>query len=70
MFEKVQKVIAEYKEMPTEEIQETTTFEELDLDSLDMVELIMQIEEKMGISVEIDEELKTVGDVVRHIEKA
>ncbi len=70
MFEKVQKVIAEYKEMPTEEIQETTTFEELDLDSLDMVELIMQIEEEMGISVEIDEELKTVGDVVRHIEKA
>lgn len=70
MFEKVQKVIAGYKEMPTEEIQETTTFEELDLDSLDMVELIMQIEEEMGISVEIDEELKTVGDVVRHIEKA
>lgn len=70
MFEKVQKVIAEYKEMPVEDIKMETRFEDLDLDSLDMVELIMQIEEELGISVEMNEELKTVGDVVRFIENA
>lgn len=68
MFEKVRKVICEFKDFKEEEVTMDTEFEELGLDSLDMVELIMQIEEEMGITVEMNEDLKTVRDVVNELE--
>ncbi len=68
MFEKVRKVICEFKDFKEEEVTMDTEFEELGLDSLDMVELVMQIEEEMGITVEMNEDLKTVRDVVNELE--
>ncbi len=68
MFEKVRKVICEFKDLKEEEVTMDTEFEELGLDSLDMVELVMQIEEEMGITVEMNEDLKTVRDVVNELE--
>ncbi len=44
-----------------------TTWEELDVDSLDLVELVQSLEDEYGIRID-DEELKpvkTVGDAVR-----
>lgn len=45
--------------------------EDLNADSLDLTELIMTFEERFGceISEEQAEKLKTVGDVVKYIEK-
>lgn len=45
--------------------------EDLNADSLDLTELIMTFEERFGceISEEEAEKLKTVGDVVKYIEK-
>lgn len=68
VFEKVAQEIAEYKEMEASEITMESSFEELGLDSLDMVELIMKLEESLDIQLEMDESLKTVGDVVGAIE--
>ena len=50
---------------------EKSFVEDLNADSLDLTELIMTFEEKFGfeISEEEAEKLKTVGDVVKHIEK-
>ncbi len=70
IFEKVAKVIAEYKEMDINEIKLESTFEELNLDSLDTVELVMKLEDELGVTIEMDENLKTVNDVVKAIEKA
>lgn len=70
IFEKVAKVIAEYKEMDVNEIKLESTFEELNLDSLDTVELVMKLEDELGVTIEMDENLKTVSDVVKAIEKA
>ena len=70
IIEKVAKVIAEYKEIDVSEIKLESTFEELNLDSLDTVELVMKLEDELGVSIEMDENLKTVEDVVREIEKA
>lgn len=70
IFEKVAKVIAEYKEIDVSEIKLESTFEELNLDSLDTVELVMKLEDELGVSIEMDENLKTVEDVIREIEKA
>lgn len=44
-----------------------TTWEELDVDSLDLVELVQSLEDEYGVRIE-DEQLKgvkTVGDAVR-----
>jgi acyl carrier protein len=44
--------------------------DDLNMDSLDMVELIMALEEAMGIQIKDEDvkELKTVGDVVKFLE--
>lgn len=68
VFEKVAQAIAQYKEMDAAEIKMESSFEELGLDSLDMVELIMELEESLDIQLEMDESLKTVGDVVQAVE--
>lgn len=68
VFEKVAQEIADYKEIGVEEIKMESTFEELGLDSLDMVELIMKLEDALDVQLEMSEDLKTVGDVVKVIE--
>lgn len=70
IFEKVKGLISEQLSVDEEEITMDTTFEDLDADSLDIVELVMAIEEEfsLDISDEEVEEIKTVGDVVRYIE--
>ncbi|HZK24931.1 MAG TPA: acyl carrier protein [Oscillospiraceae bacterium] len=47
-----------------------TSFEELDADSLDIVELVMAIEEEFSLEISDEEveNIKSVGDVVRYIE--
>lgn len=54
------------------EIDENTRFiEDLNLDSLDMVEIVMEVEEEFDIDVydgEVDN-LKTVGEAIAFIEK-
>ena len=70
-FEKIANLIADYKEMDVKDIREDSLLQEdLELDSLDTVELMMSIEHAFNnISIELDGEVKTVGDVVRLVEK-
>lgn len=51
-------------------VDENTTFDELQLDSLDMVEIIMAIEEKFDIEIsdEDGENIKCIGDAVKYVE--
>ena len=50
---------------------EQSIINDLGADSLDMVEIIMGIEEEFGIKVKDEDinEIKTVGDLVKKIEK-
>jgi acyl carrier protein len=68
VFEKVAKILADYKGCEEDDIKLETSLEELGLDSLDTVELIMSFEEEFEISIEADESLKTVNDIVSLIE--
>lgn len=72
MFEKVAKIIAEKLERNVESISLETSFvDDLGVDSLDMVELVMCLEDELGITLEDDqlEGLKTVSDVVTLLEE-
>ena len=47
-----------------------TTFDELDFDSLDKVDIVMQIEEVYDISLGDNMALSTVGELVKKIDEA
>lgn len=70
VFGKVKSIIIEQLGIETDAVKETATFvEDLAADSLDIVELVMQIEEEfeMQISDADAEKIVTVGDVVDYI---
>ncbi len=63
-----EKVIELLKEKVDEEnITSETKFADLGIDSLDIAELIMNIEDEFDIEMEMDASLQTVGDVVNKI---
>jgi acyl carrier protein len=53
-------------QVPVTEVTAETTFAELDLDSLDRVEMTLVIEERTGVRISDDElaDITTVGDAV------
>lgn len=69
-LDKVVEILAEAKDLEADKITEASTWEELGLDSLDTVELVMNMEDAFGISLEMTEDMKSVGDVVKAIEAA
>ena len=70
MMEKIKDILAEKMDIDPTRINNDTTFAELGLDSLDTVELIMAFEEEFGVSLEMDEEIKTISDVANLIQKS
>lgn len=70
MLDKMTELFREYKGDDDLIITEATTFEELALDSLDTVELVMNIEDKFEVTIEMNESIKTVGDLMKTIEDA
>jgi len=71
VFEKVRALIAEQLDIDEEKITLDTTFEDIDADSLDVVELVMTLEEEfdLEISDEAVEKIKTVADIINYIEE-
>ena len=64
---KVREHLAEELELPEDRIAESTRFrEDLDADSLDLYELVMELEDSYGITVSEEEaaRIDTVGDAV------
>ncbi len=68
MFEKIVSYLSQELDIPAEEITMDTTFESLHLDSLDTVEMIMDMEEELGVDLELEEKLATIGELVQFIE--
>lgn len=66
-LEAIKKVIAEQMDIDAQKITLDSTFEELDIDSLDMVEIVMALEEELDVSLEELEDVKSVKEVVDYI---
>lgn len=69
IFEAVAKLIAERNDCDPSEITRDTKFSDLGIDSLDTVEMLMELEDEIGVEVELDEKVETVGELVDFIEK-
>ncbi len=72
LFETIRAVIAEQLEIDASQVTPEAKFvKDLGVDSLDVVELIMALEERFGIEIpdEQAEKIVNVGDVMRYIEK-
>ncbi len=71
VFDKVKEVIVEQLGVEEADVKMEASFDDdLGADSLDTVEMVMSLEEEFGIEIEDDvqENLKTVADVVNYIE--
>ena len=59
----------EQLEVEQEEVTMDTTFEDLGADSLDLFQVVIEIEERYGIQLEDAESIKSVRDAVEYVEK-
>lgn len=63
-LEKLEQIISEYKELEPGSLTAETSFEELELDSLDLVDMTMACEDTFGVTIELNDDLKTIGDLL------
>ena len=68
VFEAIAELIAERNDCDVSEITRETRFQDLHIDSLDTMELLMNLEEKIGFEVELDQKVETVGELCDFVE--
>ncbi|MGL5416556.1 MAG: acyl carrier protein [Clostridium sp.] len=68
IFEEIREVVCEQLGVDASEVKMDTTFEELGADSLDLFQVVIEIEEKYGIQLEDAESIKSVKDAVEYVE--
>ena len=69
VFDVIVELLVDRLECDPSEIKMESTFRDLGIDSLDTVDLLMELEDKLDISIELNEKIETVGDLVQFIEK-
>ncbi|MDR3156677.1 MAG: acyl carrier protein [Lactobacillales bacterium] len=69
-FEKIKEIIVEELGKEPEEVKLTTSFEDLDADSLDFFQIINEIEDAFDVKIESEEGLNTVEDLVKFVDNA
>ncbi|GAA3614914.1 acyl carrier protein [Secundilactobacillus similis] len=69
IFSKVQAIIVEQTGEDAEKVTMTTNIkQDLDADSLDIFEVINEIEDEFDIKIETEEGIETVSDLVKFVE--
>ena len=66
-FNAIAKVIADRTGCDISTVKPESTFAELGIDSLDTVELLMNLEDELGIEIELDQGVSTVGGLDQFI---
>lgn len=70
MREKLIALVAEYKEVDASEIDTAASFKALGLDSLDLAEMGLRIEEELGIVLEMSPKYNSIDKLAAYLEKA
>lgn len=69
VFDTLVAIIAENISVDESEITPETTFEDLGIDYIDLLDIVMALEEALGgVEVEMDDDAETVGELAESIE--
>ena len=71
VYDKVKELLVDKFGVEEEEVSPEATFEDLDLDSLDLVEFALAAEDELGVRItdEEAEQLETLDDTVKLLEE-
>ena len=68
-FEKIQEIITDQLGKEKEEVQLTTSLkDELEADSLDLFQIINDIEDEFDVKIDTEDGLETVEDLVKYVD--
>ena len=71
MTEKIKEIVAGYMGMSISEIKDDKNFLEIDMDSLTLLKIILDVEKTFNVRIDNDEivEIRTISDIVNLLEK-
>ena len=69
VFEKIVETIVDAKGIDAAAITPESNFKDLNVDSLDIAEMVMTLEDEFGVTIELEEGVATVQDLVNLIER-
>lgn len=67
MEQKIIEIIADYQDRPVSDYNANQTFVEMGLDSLDLAELVIQLEDNMNITVDLTPQINTPAKLAAFI---
>ena len=67
VFAAIAEVVSDRTDTAKEDVKKESTFRDLGIDSLDTVEILMELEDKLGTEISLDKKIETVDDLVRFI---
>ena len=67
-FETIAKIVAERVGCDPAMVKPESKFSDLGIDSLDTVDLLMNLEDEIGIEIELDQKVETIDDLDRFIQ--
>lgn len=68
-FDAIAKIVSERTGCDVAVVKPESKFSDLGIDSLDTVELLMELEDEIGIEIELDEKIETINDLDEFIQK-
>ena len=68
LFDTIAELIAERTDCDIADIKPESKFSDLGIDSLDTVEVLMELEDRLGRDVELNQKVETVQDLINVIE--
>ena len=68
IYDRIIKLLAEHTGKDASEFTPETTFESLGIDSLETVEMVMELEEELDVELELEDKITTVGELVDFVE--
>lgn len=69
IYDKIVEIIAEKLDIEKELIKPESSFDDMEVDSLYMVEIMLSIEEEFDLTIEEAYKLRTVADLCDYVEK-
>ena len=67
VFQAIAELIAERNDSDPAEVTRNTRFQDVGIDSLDTVEMLMNLEDKIGDEIELSHKVETVGELVDYV---